>query len=375
MIINPYRIHPNEDWEIEEILNKEEELINNKTQFFLFLLKKYLSNFYHGVEKYHSSSGALNTYEYYEDIENLTFNKCYYPEVNSIITDKLRKVILDLNKMYSVNDINITSIKNNDQFISISPFLYDLRTWSDFIEIMCKKHYSKNLKSFKTKTELTILDNLKYLEIDKIWNINEEVHYLLSFEDFHRVDREKEHIDIIKDCGFENEENLNSYKFQQKNKHSNRYIFKSKVFIDILRSINLKPKVKTHLIGFDTQLSKEQLVYLYEELEDQLDFFDTETTKEIWCDVFLKKFKDSEKVILTPKNNSQVYYFFTLMSEFTIEKKRKIFYLYDKFFINKENADIKKYKANKASYSKAMIKYNTFKGKTKLDSIFQELKK
>ncbi len=371
-MINPYRIQPNEDLEIEDVLNKEEELINDKIQLLLFLLKKYLSNFYHGAERFHRSDGALDLMNYLSDIQNLKFDKCSYTKLNLIIVEKLRNVIFDINKMYSIHDINETSVKNDARFISISPFLYDLRTWSEFIEVLCRKHYSKDLKSFKTKTELSIKSNLNYLKINIIWNLNEEVHYLLSPEDFYKIDEEKDNLDIIKDLDFIKEKDIISYEFQQNNSHSRRFIFESKVFVDLLNSINLKFKVKTQLTKFDIQLDKKQLVYLYVELEQQLNFFDIETTKEIWCDVLLNKFIETKRIKFTPKNNSQLYYFFKLLANFSVDSEIKNFYLHDKF-LNKNNSIKDKYDSNKQSFSKAIKAHSTFKGKRILDNIFKDI--
>lgn len=371
MIVNPYKIQPKQDWEIDAILSNEADFINDKLQLLLYLLKRYFSNFVHGAEQYHKTNDGFNIMDFYEDVNNLKFNRCYYPKVDNLLRKKLRSVLAEIELLYDVKNIDNTVIKNNDKFIAICPFLYDLSTWKALMLNLAKKHHSKSLKQFKTRSQLIINGTLNYLKTDKVWNLNEEYHFLLTEEEEEQVESEFKNIDIIKNVGFnyELEQNLDSYKYQQNNPHHRRYIFNSEVFFIELRSLEIKKRAIPPKTSFEIQLNTNELSYLYNELETKLNLFHSTSTRELWINILSMPFDETKnkKIILTPSNVSQVYYLFEHFL-----KKYSVFDTIDFYNCNKFSFENEKlnYNSAKTSFSKTIKKHNTFKGKQPMDLIF-----
>ena len=274
MIINPYRIQPNEDWEIRAISIEVENLINDKIKLLLYLLERYLSNFYHGAEKYYKSSGSFNIFPFQEDIDNLKFNRFLYPKVDNLLKSKLRTTLEEIQELYLIEDINKIDSKNNYQFLAISPFLFEFRTWENLMSDILKKYYSKDSKHFRKKLGLLIDHNLKYLKIEKIWNLQEEYHFFLTDEEINRAHENNQFIDIIKDIGydFELEKNIISYKYQKENSHSAIFIHSGEIYFKAIEQIKIEKRKLPSRKNFEIKLTIDQLNTLYDELEDHLNF-------------------------------------------------------------------------------------------------------
>ncbi len=116
--------------------------------------------------------------------------------------------------------------------------------------------------------------------------------------------------------------------------------------------------------NFGIKLSKENLHFLYNELEEKLDFFNELTTNENWINVLLGDLNNPTKIYFNAKNISQISY------------------LIEELFMKYSNCNLKEfcesskflYKGKELNYdsvktTKSKLKQKSFKGKSVLDSI------
>jgi hypothetical protein len=266
ILINPYSIQPNEDWEIQEIETKTKELRTQPCELFLYLVNRLMANFCSKVEiEVKSQPNVSYDLVLFGDlISEINHREIHlYPRVNDFIYYELKKVIDVIVDIYAVNDLKSTKIKDRDDFLSITPFFYSLSDWRSLMMNIQSTEYSRCENEFVNKVEFLITSSLEKTKLNElmeftsqtkitgIWNFQLEKYYLLSKEAFDFLSEEDD-LDFIVAIGKYTREEIKSFEII-KNKEDLRDFNSLSIYFSVLCNLNSKfgfKKNPIHLFTF-----------------------------------------------------------------------------------------------------------------------------
>ena len=278
-----------------------------------------------------------------------------------------KKLILEIQKQvdYFIHGKYTYLIKNVDFYKTYSPF--------------------KSEKEFHNYLIFTILKNLKYNGYTNSFDIID--HNLLLSEYFKKVEitiRENtestdkhfiyKEINRLTFLKLKNNLNFLQQFIEVLNVLHHKYAIEDQVTNNVnsspgskeLKSRNNSKNENKSTPRLINRLTKDQLTYLYTELEEKLGWFHEDTTKDVWVNVLERKENKGPKIKFINAYNYEIYHLLTLLTNRS-KIDTKNYYQSGRFLIKNKNLN---YYSHKSTFNKKDI----FKNKTIIDKIFLNLK-